>query len=89
MPRGADLSSPAHTMSQRTVQLLIGRLLTDEEMRLRFLENPRGSLAALRDEGFELSNTEIEALVETDRSIWSRTAESIDPRLQRSSLRTD
>jgi hypothetical protein len=83
------VSSPVHTMSQRTVQLLIGRLLTDEEMRLRFLENPRGSLTALRDQGFELSNTEIDALVDTDRTMWSRTAERIDPRLQRSSLSTD
>jgi len=76
-------------MSQKTVQWLIGRLLTDEEMRLRFLEDPRGSLTALREEGFALTHTEIEALVQTDRAIWSQTAERIDPRLQRSSLRSD
>jgi len=76
-------------MSQRTVQLLIGRLLTEEEMRQRFLEDPFGSLINLRDEGFALTNTEIEALVQTDRSIWAQAAMRIDLRLQRSSLRTD
>jgi hypothetical protein len=76
-------------MSQKTVQWLIGRLLTDEEMRLHFLEDPRGSLNALREQGFALTNTEIEALIQTDRAIWSQVAERIDMRLQRSSLRSD
>jgi hypothetical protein len=76
-------------MSQKTVQRLIGRLLTDEEMRLRFLEDPVGSLNALQDEGFALTSTEIEALVQTERAMWSEAADRIDPRLQRSSLRDD
>jgi hypothetical protein len=73
-------------MSQKTVQWLIGRLLTDEEMRLRFLEDPRGSLRGLREEGFALTHTEIEALVQTDRTLWSEAAGRVDARLQRSSL---
>jgi len=80
---------PARTMSQKTVQWLIGRLVTDEEIRLRFLEDPRGSLNALREEGFALTNTEIDALVQTDPVIWSQAAARIDLRLQRSSLRSD
>jgi len=76
-------------MSQKTVQWLIGRLLTDEEMRLHFLEDPRGSLDALLEQGFALTNTEIEALIQTDRAMWSQAAERIDSRLQRSSLRPD
>jgi hypothetical protein len=53
------------------------------------VDDPRRSLNALREEGFALTNTEIEALVQTDRAIWSQVAERIDPRLQRSSLPSD
>jgi hypothetical protein len=95
IPRGAG-SILAHgtlglddAMSQKTVQWLIGRLITDEEVRLQFLEDPVGLLNRLRDEGFPLTNTEITALVETDRDVWSDAAARVDVRLQRSSLRTD
>jgi len=74
-------------MSQRTVQLLIGQLLTDEEARLRFLQQPLGMLAMLRAQGVELTNGEIEALVETDRAFWDSAAARLHPRLQRCSLR--
>ena len=49
-------------MSQKTVQLMIGRLLTDEDLRLQFVERPRETLADLRDQGFELTNDESDAL---------------------------
>jgi hypothetical protein len=76
-------------MSQKTVQWLIGRLITDEEIRLHFLQDPRGLLNRLREEGFALTNTEIDALLQTDRAVWSQAAARIDPRLQRSSLDSD
>src|SRR2546422_8562242 len=62
------------TMSQKTVQLLIGQIVTDEELRLRFVRQPRETLSALREQGFELTTSEIEALVETDRRLWDFTA---------------
>jgi spore germination protein YaaH len=73
-------------MSQKTVQLLIGQLLTDEELRLRFVRQPLETLTALRDRGFELTNGEIEALVHTDRKLWDATAKRIHSRLQRCNI---
>jgi hypothetical protein len=73
-------------MSQKTVQLLIGRIVTDEELRLRFVRQPLETLTDLREQGFELTASEIEALVETDRRFWNSAAARIHPRLQRCSL---
>ena len=44
-------------MAQRTVQLIIGQILTDEEFRADFLERPIETLASLRDRGFELTKS--------------------------------
>lgn len=74
-------------MAQRFVETLIGRLITDEQFRGEFLAGPERTLLALRDRGLDLSRTEIAALVGTDPALWARTAEAIDPRLQKASLR--
>jgi hypothetical protein len=68
---------------QRTVQLVIGLILTDEELRSDFLERPAETLNALRERGFELTNTELDALEKTDRRLWAAAAEWIDDRLLR------
>jgi hypothetical protein len=75
-------------MSQKTVQLLIGRLLTDEDLRLRFVEGSLETLIELRDQGLELTTDEIDALVRIDREAWRSMAARIHPRLQRSSLQS-
>ena len=74
-------------MGQRLVEMLIGRLITDEQFRSEFLDEPEKTLAGLFDRGLELSRTEIAALVNTDPTLWTRTAEAIDPRLQKASLK--
>jgi hypothetical protein len=76
-------------MSLKTVQLIVGRLVTDEEYRLTFLSDPIGTLTVLRNQGVELTAGEIEALMRTDHTLWTDAAQRIDPHLQRSSLRSE
>lgn len=74
-------------MAQRIIEILIGRLITDEQFRMDFLSDPEQTLSGLRDHGLELSRTEITALVTTDPGLWGRAADAIDPRLQKASLK--
>ena len=76
-------------MSQRTVERVVGRLITDEEFRLQFTRLSQHTLAALMEQGWELSAIEAEALVQTDTRLWSDGARRINPRLQRSSLKAE
>jgi hypothetical protein len=76
-------------MSQRTVQMLIGQIVTDEELRRRFVREPREVLMALSEQGVDLTTGEIEALVRTDRRLWNAAARRLHPRLQRCSLCPD
>ena len=75
-------------MSQRNVELLIGRLLTDEDMRRQFMRKPSGAIEDFCRQGWELTPGEIEALTATDALMWSELASRIPSRLQRCSLRT-
>jgi hypothetical protein len=74
-------------LSHRTIERIIGSLLTDEELRLKFSRAPRRTLAELKEQGWELSRLEVEALLATEIRLWSDVADRIDPRLQRSSLK--
>ena len=74
-------------MSQKTVQLVIARLLTDEDVRRQFLRDPVETLTSFRDAGFDLTSDEMDALIQTDRDLWAYAAGRIHPRLQRCSFR--
>ena len=74
-------------MSHRIIEMLIGRLIADEQFRAEFLDDPEKTLLDLCERGLELSKTEIAALVNTDPTRWARTADEIDPRLQKASLK--
>lgn len=70
-------------MSQKSVEILLGKLVTDEEMRHRFRADPVG---ALRQAGLELTPVETEALRSVDPKALDRLARSLDPRLQKVAL---
>lgn len=73
-------------MSQKTVQLIIGRVITDEDLRDRFIRDPAETIAALEELGFELTPSEVEALIQTDSDFWTSAARRIHPQLQRCRL---
>ena len=74
-------------MSQRYVEILVGRLVTDEELRRRFEEQPAAVIDELIAEGLRLTPVERDALLEIDPSACDRFAEQLDPRLQKARLR--
>ena len=74
-------------MAQRFIEMLIGRLITDEQFRSEFVVDPEATLTDLCDHGLQLSRTEISALLNTDPTLWARIADAIDPRLQKASLK--
>ena len=73
-------------MTQRVIEGLIGRLITDEEFRTTFLSDPHKTLADLVERGLDLTRGEIAALVDTDSALWEQVAERIDSRLQKANL---
>ena len=75
-------------MSQWGVQLVIGKLITDEEFRRRFQAHGAECLHVLRKRGIELDDTDIAALVGTDPHLWALTATRIDHRLRKSATHT-
>jgi len=70
-------------VAQKVVQLIIGKIITDEELRLCFLDQPTDTLLGLKEKGFELTQTEIDAILQTDTRLWRTGPHWVDPRLQR------
>ena len=74
-------------MTQRSIEMVIGRLVTDEEFRQTFMNDPHGALGELLERGTHLSPSEIAALIATNSALWLEVAEQIDQRLQKASLK--
>jgi hypothetical protein len=72
---------------QRSIEILIGRLATDEEFRLAFERDPEATLREASEWGLDLTAFELSALLATDPSLWNRIADELDGRLQKASLR--
>jgi len=76
-------------MSQKCVEIVIGRLATDETLRTRFLADPARTLDSLREAGFDLNPGEIEALLEMPIEAWPAMAGWVHPRLQKIAMKGD
>ena len=70
-------------MSQKTVERILGKLATDEELRQRFRFAPRETIDAACREPESLTAVEREALSAVDPGLLERFADALDPRLQR------
>jgi hypothetical protein len=73
-------------MSHRGVEIVLGRLATDEAMRQRFRQSPEVALRELLALGVELTAIELAALQSLDPSALHRFAQALDPRLQKAVL---
>jgi hypothetical protein len=76
-------------MSQKSVEIVLGKLVTDEEVRHRFRAAPLEVLESVRRAGCDLSAIETAALRSLDPTALERFALSLDPRLQKASLQTN
>lgn len=74
-------------MGQRSVEILIGRLVTDEDLRQRFIKEPRETIRLAQQSGLELSAAEVDALLSSPVTLWVRLSALLDPRLQKASLK--
>ena len=73
-------------MAQRSIEILVGRLVTDEGFRIAFLTDRSLTLRDFRETGHELTPLEIAAVLATPHDLWSTVADQIDPRLQKANL---
>jgi hypothetical protein len=73
-------------VAQRSIELFIGRLITDEGFRDAFTRNPGAAIRICVDGGSELTIVEIAALLATRADFWERVADQVDPRLQKTCL---
>lgn len=73
-------------MSQHNVELVIGRLVTDEAFRRRFAEQPSAELRRLVETGVDLNACEFRVLAALDVRLMARLAHDIDPRIQKADL---
>lgn len=74
-------------MAQRSIEILIGRLVSDEAFRSAFRRAATATLTGFVEAGHDLTALEIAALRATPLDVWERAADRIDPRLQKASFR--
>jgi hypothetical protein len=77
-----------HRVTQKSVEIVIGKLASDEELRRRFRHNRLATLRSLaQEQGLELTTVEVASLEGADADAFERLAEALDPRVQKASLR--
>jgi hypothetical protein len=75
-------------VAQRSIEILIGRLITDEAFRNTFRHEPFGAIGGFMLAGHDLTAIEITAVTSTPIELWEVVAEQIDCRLQKVSLQS-
>lgn len=73
-------------MAHRSVEVVVGRILTDEDVLERFVREPEKTLRELVARGLELTEVEIAGLAASAGCSWSALAESIDARIRKASF---
>ena len=71
-------------MSQRNVEILLGKILTDEDFRRSFFPIQAASFEVAAAHGLELTPTEQSALCCLRRRRFEFIAHTLDPRISRS-----
>jgi hypothetical protein len=74
-------------MSQRSIELVIGRLATDEEFRQRFEASREATIEEIVASGLPLTPVERRALLDLNVTACKRFAMFLDPRLQKINVR--
>jgi len=65
-------------VTQRWIEIVVGKLVTDATLREAFLTAPHETLRGLIDQGMHLTRAEITALIAIDPRLWTSTAAHID-----------
>ena len=78
-----------NVVKRRPIEIVIGRLMTDEAFRQRLLTDSHAALRELLEEGVHMTRAEIAAIVATDVDFWERVADEVDPRLQKINLKSE
>jgi hypothetical protein len=73
-------------LSQRHLEVAIGRLVTDEDARRSLRESPAAFVLELKAAGLAFSPAEEAALLAVDTRACERFARTLDPRVQKASL---
>lgn len=73
-------------MTQRSIEVLIGRLITDEAFRKTFRNEPLAAIGTFMHAGHDLAAVEISAITATPIDLWELAAAQIDSRLQKVSF---
>ena len=76
-------------MSQRSVEKLLGRILTDDDFRGSFFPVRSGSFELAAAYGFDLTPIERSAISSLRRRLFESIAVSLDPRISRCAAQED
>ena len=57
-------------MSQRMVGIVVNKLLSEQDLRVRFADDRIETLAELGLRGFDLTPEEFDVLIRTDARLW-------------------